>query len=79
MQIEVDECQKCGGFWLDAGELEKIRNEYENQAAKEADAAAYFANYSANLIDHAFEEDYKRNKPAGFVDSILSIFFWTVK
>jgi uncharacterized protein len=26
-QIEVDLCPGCGGYWLDAGELEKIRDE----------------------------------------------------
>jgi len=28
-QIEIDECPGCGGYWLDAGELEKIREETE--------------------------------------------------
>ena len=26
-QVEVDECPSCGGYWLDAGELAKIRHE----------------------------------------------------
>ncbi|HEY9175583.1 MAG TPA: zf-TFIIB domain-containing protein [Verrucomicrobiae bacterium] len=26
-QIEVDQCPNCGGYWLDAGELEAIRAE----------------------------------------------------
>ncbi|PYM10276.1 MAG: hypothetical protein DME18_16660, partial [Verrucomicrobia bacterium] len=26
-RVEVDECPGCGGYWLDAGELEKIRHE----------------------------------------------------
>jgi hypothetical protein len=26
-QVEVDHCPNCGGYWLDAGELEKIRSE----------------------------------------------------
>jgi Zn-finger nucleic acid-binding protein len=26
-QVEVDQCPNCGGYWLDAGELEKIREE----------------------------------------------------
>jgi len=26
-QVEVDHCPNCGGYWLDAGELEKIRDE----------------------------------------------------
>jgi uncharacterized protein len=28
-QVEIDECPGCGGYWLDAGELEKIRQETE--------------------------------------------------
>lgn len=27
LKIEVDQCPQCGGYWLDAGELEKIRAE----------------------------------------------------
>jgi Zn-finger nucleic acid-binding protein len=23
--VEIDECPACGGFWLDAGELQQIR------------------------------------------------------
>jgi hypothetical protein len=30
-QVEVDECPGCGGYWLDAGELEKVRKETEAQ------------------------------------------------
>ena len=26
-RVEIDECPGCGGYWLDAGELEKIRAE----------------------------------------------------
>ena len=26
-RVEVDQCPNCGGYWLDAGELEQIRNE----------------------------------------------------
>jgi Zn-finger nucleic acid-binding protein len=29
--VEIDECPKCGGVWLDPGELEKIRNEYATE------------------------------------------------
>jgi Zn-finger nucleic acid-binding protein len=25
LRVEVDHCPNCGGYWLDAGELEKIR------------------------------------------------------
>ena len=32
-QVEVDECPNCAGYWLDAGELAKIRAE-KSQAAQ---------------------------------------------
>jgi Zn-finger nucleic acid-binding protein len=30
--VEVDHCPNCGGYWLDAGELEKIRAEKTHSA-----------------------------------------------
>ena len=38
-RIEIDECPGCGGYWLDAGELEKIRDEMD-QVARENEAQA---------------------------------------
>ena len=39
-RVEVDECPGCGGYWLDAGELERIREEMDEVARdKEARAA----------------------------------------
>ena len=37
--VEVDTCPGCGGCWLDAGELDKIRAELAADAAAKADAA----------------------------------------
>ena len=34
-QVEVDECPGCGGYWLDAGELERIRQEKASDAKAE--------------------------------------------
>jgi uncharacterized protein len=31
-QVEVDHCPNCAGYWLDAGELEKIRAEKAAEA-----------------------------------------------
>lgn len=42
-QVLVDECPKCGGFWLDSGELAKIRSEFSSETAKEAAAEQYFS------------------------------------
>jgi len=32
--VTVDECPTCGGVWLDAGELDRIRSEYPSDAAR---------------------------------------------
>lgn len=40
-EVEVDLCPGCGGYWLDAGELEQIRAEKaEEAAAAEADGGS---------------------------------------
>lgn len=31
-RVEVDQCPNCGGYWLDAGELEQIRTERSETA-----------------------------------------------
>src|SRR6059058_753973 len=35
-RVEVDQCPNCGGYWLDAGELAKIRAEKAEAAAAQA-------------------------------------------
>ena len=37
-KVEVDQCPGCGGYWLDAGELEKIRDEM-GEVAKQREMA----------------------------------------
>ena len=32
--VAVDECPTCAGTWLDGGELEQIRNEYDSGGAR---------------------------------------------
>jgi Zn-finger nucleic acid-binding protein len=34
-KIEVDECPGCAGLWLDGGELEMIRSQFESEAARD--------------------------------------------
>lgn len=41
-QIEVDECLRCGGEWLDHGELQKIREEFASAAERKEAAKAEF-------------------------------------
>lgn len=41
-QVLVDECPKCGGIWLDAGELHHIRSEYNTETDRTEAARRYF-------------------------------------
>lgn len=38
--VQVDECYSCGGKFLDHGELDKIRAEYETEEDRSRDAVA---------------------------------------
>ena len=44
--VSIDECPKCAGVWLDAGELSAIRAEFDNEAHR------YTA--AENLFDDLF-------------------------
>ena len=41
-EVEVDDCPVCGGFWLDTGELGKIRSQFETEADRKRAADEYF-------------------------------------
>ena len=42
-QVEVDECPGCGGFWLDTGELSKIRSLFDTEEQRHKAAEEYFS------------------------------------
>jgi hypothetical protein len=57
-EIEVDECGNCGGFWLDYGELNNLRSQFNteeerNQAAKK---------YIVELVDPILETESKKSQ-----------------
>ena len=41
-EVEVDECPGCGGFWLDHGELEKIRSQFATEEERRAAGIDHF-------------------------------------
>lgn len=42
-EVEVDECSRCGGIWLDTGELGQIRNQFKTEEERGVAAEKYFA------------------------------------
>ena len=41
--VEVDSCPGCGGVWLDAGELNRIRSGYRSEQERQQAAELYFS------------------------------------
>jgi hypothetical protein len=41
--VVVDECPRCAGFWLDAGELPGIRSEFSTEEERKKAAQEYFS------------------------------------
>jgi Zn-finger nucleic acid-binding protein len=50
MAVELDECYKCGGIWLDFGELTIIQNLYETDEEKSIATQKYFEEILGNEI-----------------------------
>jgi uncharacterized protein len=52
-KVQVDQCPNCGGYWLDAGELDQIRQEKEEskvvEQAQRSTISAEFIRYLYRL------------------------------
>ncbi|MCI5133281.1 MAG: hypothetical protein D3904_17655, partial [Candidatus Electrothrix sp. EH2] len=42
-EVEVDQCPKCDGYWLDAGELFQIRHQFKSEEEKTRAAQEHFS------------------------------------
>ncbi len=71
-EIEVDDCYKCGGKFLDNGELIKIRNQYESDEERSKALMEYInCTVGAELAElNAQVEEQRRNR------SLLQKLFW---
>jgi len=64
-RVEVDECPDCEGYWLDMGELAKIRKEFKTEEKRIKATEAYFSevfNKKLAKIHAESEEQAKRAK-----------------
>ena len=58
--VEVDECANCGGFWLDAGELGQIRNQFTADAGREKAADTYFSETFGEELQKMLDESQEK-------------------
>ncbi len=56
-EVTIDECAECGGIFLDAGELGRIRNEFPTDEARHAAADAYFGEVVDPILERQHELD----------------------
>ncbi len=60
MEIEVDECPACGGFWLDYGELNQIRDQYTTDEERREATKEYFAEVFSGDLAKLREESQEK-------------------
>lgn len=53
-EVEIDNCRLCGGFWLDPGELQQIRNSFGSEEDKKK--------HATQMYDEMFGADLKAMK-----------------
>lgn len=79
-EVNVDECYGCGGFFLDSGELNEIRNHYMSDAEVQA-----YADQLMNAVPGYTDEVNKiqreeaRNKAIGNFTKIMTVDYWRKK
>lgn len=54
-EVAVDECPGCGGFWLDGGELPRIRSEFRTEADRHHAVRAFIGHGGGVGADLAAE------------------------
>ena len=71
-EVEVDECPGCGGIWLDAGELDKIRKEFSSDSARETATHKSFDNmFDPGIVQFQSEE---KRESIGKMGRLFSFF-----
>ena len=66
-EVNIDECYQCGGFFLDSGELKIIRENFMDEAERDAytqkllDSSAEFKNEQVNLEKEKSRTEAVRN------------------
>ena len=63
-EVEVDECQSCGGIWLDHGELAAIRQLFSSTEQREQAAHEAFAEEFEQILADDWKKDQERLEKA---------------
>lgn len=70
-QIQIDECYSCGGKFLDNGELEAIRDEYESNTERTADTMKYLYDEVGMKLDDVYNKPRKQSLMKKLFDKMI--------
>jgi len=70
-RVEVDECPACGGFWLDGGELQAIRELFNSQEERKEMEEQFVGKLSCEKLNAAENPDEAGLVRAGRVAGLL--------
>jgi len=74
-QVEIDTCPYCGGYWLDGGELERIRSLFEDQKDRYKATDRYLSDFQEMAIQKYAKENKALEKQNDRDESTISRFF----
>jgi len=70
-EVEVDECPKCGGFWLDTGELAAIRKQFATEAERKQAAQAFITQTFGAQMEEMRQKSQEKKERARKIARIL--------
>lgn len=70
-EVEVDECPRCGGYWLDNGELKHIRSQYATEELRSEAADAYFDEMFGGELEKLRSESEEKAEKASRIAHIF--------
>jgi len=70
-EVEVDECPNCAGFWLDHGELSKIRTQFSSEQERKQAAGQYFADVFGDRLAEMAQESQEQREKAGTIANLF--------
>lgn len=63
-KVEMDECPKCGGIWLDTGELTQIRKNFATDEERVAAAQKFVETTFGNELNNLKNKTEQKHAPA---------------
>jgi uncharacterized protein len=70
-EIEIDECPRCAGFWLDQGELAAIRDQFDTEEGRESAADEAFSKLFGEELARMETESRSQCENTGRIGNIL--------